>query len=207
MKIKINLFALVVLLSRCTQEQSGSSTLKVEYPDEIKKGNLTSQYDKAKWIYYESNFYNDTVWEKSQNPRKESYRKIVEFDLVPLEIKDNNDTLDVYFGIKDIDTLKFYTIAAHHRYCRIGISATSTNPIYRLGCSQAGITYSKPYPFNGGMFNKSDYADTTIARLKSYDLYPLDEQDELFKKYLVANQKLLCQWLKEEAIKRGVISK
>lgn len=207
MKTKITLLALVVVLSRCSQEQSGSSILKVEYPKEIKKSNLTSQYDKAKWLYYASNFYNDTVWETSQNPRKESYRKIVEFDLVPLEIKGKNDTLDVYFGIKDIDTLKFYTIAAHYRYCRIGISASSPYPIYRLGCSQAGITYSRPYPFNGGMFNKSDYPDTTISRLKSYNLYPLDEQEEQFKKYLITNKQYLCAWLKEEALKRGMISK
>lgn len=207
MKIEIGLlFFLAIFFSRCSDSKS-KTDLKTDYPSEILKYNLTSQYDRAKWLYYASNFFNDTVWETSQNPKKNIYRKIVEFDLVPLEIKGDKDTLDLYFGIRDLDSLKLYTIATHHRYCKIGISTASPEPIFRLGCSQAGIVYSKPYAFRGGIFNKSDYPDSTITRLKSYDLYPLDEQEELFKNYLIANQKYLCPWLKEEAVKRGVLSK
>lgn len=200
----LNLVVASVVLG-CSLNDKKDMIASETYPKDVLESNLTKQYDNAKWLFYASNFYNDTVWETSWSPKKEYAHKIVEFDLIALTIEKSDDTLDVYFGIKNIDTAKLYTIAASYRYCRIGITSTNMIPVYRLGCSQAGIRYSKPYPFKGGIFNKTDYPDTTITRLKSYDLYPLDEQEELFNKYLVSNQKYLCSWLKAEAIKRGIL--
>ncbi|MDQ3192192.1 MAG: hypothetical protein M3Q58_11425 [Bacteroidota bacterium] len=173
--------------------------LNYEYPTEIVNANLQKQYDEAKWILYASNFDRDSLTAANEEHFKhilKCKRRFIECEISLIDLTSYGDSVIMSFS---------FNLPEETGICK--------------NCIPKRILY-----FDKVMFFKEKHE----IILAGFNIFPKDSMEKLTQRvyndplewagvfpeeveeldfviHLIENENKMHPWLKEEAIKRGVI--
>jgi len=184
------------------------------YPPEIVKNKLEAKYDTAKWVVYASNYRSNYLFCHQNHTKMVADKR---FDLII-----NNDTGYVKnINIIDceiiLDELKVYkdTIIMQF-YCFVKDTFESCYPRDNFFINQ--IIFINKSPIIYRIDSESKYDSTTfklqreierdsikLTNIEYYGFYPLRIEEKTFPLFLRNYKGKINPWLRNEAIKRGVL--
>lgn len=184
----------ITILSFC---KSGDIS---EYPDTISDNNLEHKYDSAKWIVYSSNYNSEgVVFESIGTTYKDTSLNIIScsLNLDKLIIKGDTIEMSFYFYINDTNE-RCYPYQAIYKTRVLFIDNDSI--IYRIYAD---------FDYNNEVLEAQRYLEVNALKENSqgYRYYSLKEEESLFPEFLRKTNHKLNPWLKQEAIKRGILFK
>jgi hypothetical protein len=198
----------VVILHSCLNNYN-SNLDRDGYPNIVITNNVKNLYDKAKWIIYSSNYHYDGIKCFEFDPNSVSGDKyyisdykvdsinIVCCSLKLDKLKIDKDTTAFIFSMYYKDTLEV-CIPKQKAYQNTVIFIKGDDFIYRTG----------EYGYNAQFLKQQKELENDTAMSNDFEkvgYFSLKKENILFAKFIRETKYPLHPWLKEEAIKRGIL--
>lgn len=179
-----------LIITSCTKNNNRT------YPELIKSNQLEGFYDSAKWIIYASNHRIDTVV-CIDNPDTLKYlnSSVVSLDLYLDTILFREDTTILEFHFFKKNKCNYYTTVPNSLNKLLFIKGDSI--VYRMNSG---------YDYNQEFLSETRCNESKGTWVSEY-FKPYKFEKNIFPKYLKESDTKLNPWLKEEAIKRGILDK
>ncbi len=173
---------------------------KKNYPNEIIKFNLQNEFDSAKWWLYSSNYHNNGIFcESLEKTFNDSVLNIVSCntELDYLLIKGDTIEMKLYFK-NNLDT-SFYCNTLNGDYINTFIFIKGENFLYRI---------SHYFGYNSEVLKLQKDIESDTNRNTGFEkigFYTMRVENKMFPEFLRTTKAKLNPWLKQEAIKRGIL--
>lgn len=198
------LFVITTLLYECTDslnkgKESKNAVREENIPIEIIKLNMKEFYNNAKWCFYLSNFDIKTLYCGYPYYQFKLEVPAISMNLHMAWCRQYNDTIEVEFSFEyEKDSIYCYNSENINNYFVYGTLKGYDTVLFRTN-------EKAKYPTVDDCYADTILFAKEVEYLKKNGYKSFKEQEKKFVEYISQTTDNINPWLKEEAIKRGIL--